>query len=144
MVQWCLGSDSFFSSWWHGSTRPNSEQLLQPSCTVPCPSSVPQTLRLPLQINKIPFAICYLVNFFSSALTSSCLSSSFLWVFSSWCFLAVPTTSLLLLYFLLDTLGLKWKYQAPAHHTALYSQVHKSASTCRGCTHTTMSSRHVN
>ena len=61
--------------------------------------------------------------------------------YNSWCFLAVPATSLLLTSLLLDAVGLKW-YCGIVLYT--HYKGHKSIVTRRGCMHVTMYTRHMN
>ena len=96
MIQWCLGRGSFFlimMTWQHRTA------FWTAATTFMCCSmskSCASDTKAASSDKQNPLAMSCLVNLFSSAATSSCLSSSFLWVFRSWCFLAVPASSLLL------------------------------------------------
>ena len=132
----------------HYSNGLHSERLMQPLCTILRSGPVPQTVTVPPQIKKIPFPF-----------PEMCISSVLQLLLLP---LVTPLSRLFSLLFPSLSLGASQQYQL--HHrcfytcfwtswacnkdtvlyTVLYSKIHKSTTTCRGCVHMTMYTRHVN
>ena len=107
----------------HSSTGLHSERLLQPSQTVLHPGPVPGNWQCLLKHRKPSCRLLHCVGLLGSSVTSSsCLRLSFLCASNSTRSSLVSSSC----------------YTA----TVLYRRVHKTTTTCRGCTHVATYPRH--